>query len=701
MNIRKSILLRVRISLLLVALFGGAVVYQLLRLQYAQGAEWQALGQAIGYRFRAIPATRGNIFAADGSLLATSLPFYQLAIDPSVIDDVAIKEELEGLCKNLSAFFRDKTPQAYHRRILRARREGRQYVPLGNRKIGYQEKKRMENWPVFHLGQMKGGVIFEKVERRFQPFGHLGQRTVGRVNEENKGTVGLEHSFNKQLAGLNGQALFQKMVGGGWKPVYDGSELRPQDGYDVYTTLDVNLQDISTNVLRNALESHEADYGVAIVMEVATGEIRAMVNLSRGQDGRYQEAYNYAVGSQGAREPGSTFKLASMIALLEETELQLSDSVQTGNGEMKFFDQVMHDHSIGGFGTLSVQEVFEKSSNIGVAKLVTEHFGRKPAKFIDYFRKMGLTEPLDFQIVGEGRPYIKDPSDSSWSGVSLPWISHGYELKLTPLHMLTLYNAVANDGKMMKPQLVSAIRAKDQTVKTFGHQVLNEQICAGKTLQQVQQMLRGVVERGTARNISGGKFNISGKTGTAKRFQNGRYTNAYYTSFAGYFPSEAPKYSCIVVIDHPKGFRIYGSDVAAPVFKDIADRVYALERDLHQPKALKRGIPKDFPLIQSGHRSELKLVCDQLGVSNHSRGQAQWVQTEVVNQAVIWTPNDAGAQEVPDVQGMTLRDALYLLENRGLEVSVTGRGRVKHQSLPPGTRAANKHIELTLSEWPF
>jgi cell division protein FtsI (penicillin-binding protein 3) len=697
-SIKRDIVFRVRIAFILTFLVAGAVVFRLVKIQYIEGEKWVDLGETIGMKVMNVKATRGNIYADDGSLLATSLPFYRLAFDPNLATDGLFKGNIDSLSFLLSTYYKDLSATQYKRKISDARTEGRRYTIINRKEIGYQDKKLMERWPIFREGRLKGGVIFEKVEKRFLPFSHLGYRTIGNVNQSDRGVVGLEYSFNKQLAGENGKALYQKMAGGGWKPVYDGTEKRPVDGYDILTTINVDVQDVTESALLEELQKHRADYGVAVVMEVATGEIKAISNLSRNSNGDYYERYNFAVGNQGSREPGSTFKLASMIALLEETNVQLTDSIDTGDGELEFFDQTMRDHKPGGYGKLTVQEVFEKSSNVGVAKLITHHFSTQPEKFIDYMKRMKLDQPLGFQMVGEGKPYIKDPSDSTWSGISLPWMSHGYELKMTPLQTLTLYNAVANGGKMVKPIIVKGVMKADRIVKNYHTEVINKKICSKETLNALKIMMEGVVERGTASNINHSHYKIAGKTGTAKKVKNGRYVREYYTSFAGYFPAEAPKYSCIVVIDNPKGYQIYGSDVSAPVFKEIADKIYSLELDLHEISDRETEITGVFPYIKAGNQEELTMICNEFGISNHSKGESEWVKTDVIDQAVYWEENKVEYERVPDVRGMTLRDAIYVLENLGLKVQTDGRGRVATQSLAPGGKIVKgSEIKLQMS----
>ena len=686
MNIRKSILLRVRVAFLAFLIFGLAIAYRILDLQVWEGDRWKTMADEIGLQYRKITATRGNIYSDNGSLLLTSLPFYKVAFDPTVSEEGLFRNEIDSLCILLSRFFRDKRSSDYKRMIMAARLKGREYMVLNNEEITYQDKKEMMKWPLFKQGRMRGGVIFEKVDKRFYPFSMLGYRTIGYINQSNEG-AGLEYSFNEYLAGNDGEALFRKVAGGRWRQVYDGTEIRPVNGLDIITTIDVNLQDVSQTALLRALEDHEADYGCVVVMEVQTGEIKAISNLSRTVSGNYAERYNYAVGSQGLTEPGSTFKLASMIALLEETKISLDDSIETGEGVYQYFDRTMPDHKPGGFGKITVKEAFAKSSNIGISKLVYAHFGHNPQRYIDHIKSMGLGKPVGFQMMGEGHPYIKDTTDKTWSGVSLPWMSIGHELTMTPLQTLTFYNAIANNGKMIQPIIVKATLKAGTPMKTFGSIVLNKKICSDETLEKVRILLREVVVNGTASNISHSHYPIAGKTGTSQKLIDGRYTKKYYTSFVGYFPADNPKYSCIVVIDNPKGYRQYGSDVAAPVFKEIADKIYSSNLKMHPPMPDKFYVDETiFPVIRSGNLSDLVMICNQLGISNHKRSGEEWVKTKTTANYINWVENDPHAGLMPDVVGMTLKDAIYILENQGYEVRFKGIGRVIGQSEYPGRK---------------
>ncbi|MFA0962819.1 penicillin-binding protein [Roseivirga sp. BDSF3-8] len=683
MNIKKSILLRVRIAFLLIVLFAGAIVFRIVHIQQVEGERWRQKAENIGLKFRTVRATRGNIYSDNGSLLATSLPFYRVAFDPTIADDEMFRNGIDSLCLNLSRYYGDRSPQEYKRRIVNARAKNQEYLVLNRRMINYVDKKKMAEWPIFRKGRLKGGVIFQKDEQRFKPFRSLAARTIGYLNENEYG-AGLEYSFNEKLSGRDGEALYQKISGGNWKPVFDGSEVKPIEGLDIETTLDINLQDVVQTSLLKHLTAHRAEYGCAVVMEVQTGEIKAISNLSLNDKEYYVERYNYAV--QGVREPGSTFKLASMIALLEDSHLNLNDSIDTGDGKYMFHNQTMRDHKPGGYGKISIEEAFAYSSNIAIAKMVDARFGLNPQRYMDYIKDMGLDRPLGFQMVGEGVPKLKTPGDPTWSGISLPWISHGYEVEQTPLQTLAFYNAIANDGKMITPIIVKKLFNNGRLEKEFEPAVINSSICSRETLKKVRRMLEAVVEYGTAQNINDAYYKIAGKTGTAQKLINGRYSRKYYTSFVGYFPAEAPRYSCIVVIDEPKGYNQYGSDVAAPVFEEIANKIFARNVQLHPP------LPTEFvadtstwPVMRAGRRDDLLRITREMGIDKVvAPGTEEWVHTKLEGDTVMLATHNVRKGIVPDVRGMTLRDAVYLLENCGLQVHFNGNGRVRTQSLLPG-----------------
>lgn len=697
MNIKRSIVLRVRIAFILVALFAGAIFYRIVHLQFMEGEKWQAKSETLNFQYKQVTATRGNIYAADGSLLATSLPFYRVVIDPMMAKEDVFSKGIDSLSYFLSSHFKDKSANSYKRMIRDARSDKKRYVILNRTQIGYQDMQKMAKWPIFRNGRSGGGVIFEKVEKRYRPFNNLASRTVGFVNEDKNG-AGIEYSFNNFLEGKNGKALFQRIAGGSWKPVFDAEDIKPDDGYDILTTLDVNIQDVAESALLRQLTNKDAEFGCVIVMEVATGQIKALINLQKNKDGLgYGENYNFAIGDQGLTEPGSTFKLLSMLALLEEGKINLKDSIDTGKGTFKFYDRNMNDSKEGGYGKITIKEAFEKSSNVAISRLVEDNFGHNPSKFVAYIEKAGLDKPIDFQLKGEGVPYFKKPGEKNWYGTTLPWMSIGYEAKLTPLHTLMLYNAVANDGKMVKPMIVQAVARGNQIEEKYETEVVRRSIASSKTIDQLKILLEGVVENGTAKNVYTEEYKIAGKTGTAQKLIGGRYTQRYYTSFAGYFPADNPKYSAIVVIDSPKGFAAYGGDVSAPVFKEIADKIFAQDLELNEKENDKTYLTSNsgtFPMIQAGKMDELQMICNKFGISNHLSGETEeeWVKSNPVNKAIIWKANKTDSPTVPDVTGMSLRDALYVLENKGIRVVYQGKGRVRGQSINPGSPVNNAYV---------
>ncbi|MBC7391564.1 MAG: transpeptidase family protein [Opitutaceae bacterium] len=687
MGIKFTILLRVRLAFMFVLAFSLAIIWKVAHLQIVEGAHWKEVAEEILLDYKDVKATRGNIYSDNGSLLATSLPFYQLAFDPTAPKDKYFREGIDSLSMLMSRFFGDRSPEEYKRKLTDARKKRKRYLILSEKNLTYGQKKIISSWPIFRLGQFRGGVVFDKIDKRHRPFGYMAFRTVGFVNDQNQG-AGLEYSYNSQLGGKKGEALFQRIAGGNWRPLYDENYVKPEDGYDIQTTLDVNLQDVAEDALYRHLLRHDADYGTVVLMEVKTGEIKAMANLSKNSAGGYEERYNYAVGDQGLTEPGSTIKLASLLALFEDSDLNLKDTVFGDWGRHAFYDRIMVDSKPEGYGTLTVKEAFAYSSNIGVAKLVVDHFGSKPQKYIDYLQKFGLGKKVGFQMAGEAQPYIKNTYDSSWSGISLPWICHGYEMKLAPIHTLCLYNAVANDGKMIKPIIVKEVRKADKILEKYETDEIVEKICSEKTLAKAREMLEEVVVSGTAKNIAGTHYKIAGKTGTAQRLVKGRYTKTYYTSFAGYFPADKPKYSCIVVIDNPKGYNQYGADVAAPVFKEIADKVYATDKEMHKLLEEKKFFDKEgiFPMVKAGFLEDLRYLCNHFGISNHANEKEDWVAAVPKNNAIIWQNRVVRKELVPDCKGFTLKDAMYVLGNNGLRVEYSGTGRVVQQSLVPGQR---------------
>ena len=678
MNLRASILLRMRIVCFVGAIVACAIFAKILHVQYTMPKQ-KVKPAPLQPRHMSLFANRGNIYASDRSLLATSLPFYKLAMDPTLPTSFILEENLDSLCHYLSTYFKEDSQMGYKQRILEARASSKRYILLSKEEIGHKEKKALMQWPLIREGQWIGGVILEKTSKRFRPFGYMALRTIGHLDWKQRGIVGLEHSFDEILGGEDGRVLIARAAGGKWYPLYDGSEIYPRHGKDIVATLDPNAQEVAHSSLLQALYTHRAHHGSVAIMDVHTGELKAMVNLTRTKYKTYESSYNYIVGSQGVVEPGSTFKLVTMLALLEETSLQLEDTIDTGEGSYHFYNESMYDTKKGGYGKITVREAFEKSSNIGIAKLAVKYFEKNPERFIHYIHKLKLHKPLGFQLKGEGRNYIKTSADSSWSGTSLPWMAHGYELKVSPLHILTLYNGIAADGQMITPLLVRSIMQDGKVVEQFQSRVIESHMASKEVIEQIQSLLLGVVRSGTAKNIHSPFYQIAGKTGTAKKYKNGEYRNQYYTSFIGYFPADDPQYTCLVIIDDPQAGQFYGAKVAAPVFRSISDKLCR--------KGLSVSLSEnatDLPRIGGGWLPDIQFLCKELSVAHQSHNDLGWVRTKAVNGKVhFWKVSSQ--RTVPDLRGMTYKDALYLLENQKLKVVRKGKGlRVKTQSLRPG-----------------
>lgn len=687
MGIRNSILLRVRFAFLLIVVMAAAILVRISDLQFVERDKWEKAGKANRVKVRRVDATRGNILADDGSLLATSIPFYKLAFDPCVSNDSIFNSGIDSLSYLLSRYFKEKSASEYDSILRTARKKKRRYLILSHKLVKHQDKKHIDNWPIFRQGRHTGGLIFTKYEKRFRPFEELGRRTIGFISKDEKAQFtgrGLEFSFNKDLAGTDGEALFQRVSGNQWKPLDDGAQVRAENGLDIQTTINMDIEEHAHNVLEQALIDNDANFGTVLLMEVKTGEIKAIVNLGKNSKGEYIEDFNYAI--QGVMEPGSTFKSASMLALLEEYDIDLQDSVNTGDGKYMFYDEcIMTDAHYNGFGMLSVEEVIEKSSNIGISKLVFKYFREDPERFMHYLDRFNLTSTIGFQMEGEGKPYINRPGDPNWSGCSLPWISIGYEVETSPLQMLTFYNAIANNGKMVEPRIVKRVLRGNDVVAEYGVRTINKKISSDRSLKAMQGMLKKVVDSGTARKINTTEFEIAGKTGTTQKVKEGAYTKNYFTSFVGYFPADAPRYSMIVAIDEPKGAKRYGGDVCAPVFLDIAEVVYArtTERDIH---FVDNENAKAFPYIKAGNYNDLLLLSDAFDIQQVSENTSQWVKTKVMGDTIAWVNAKVKKGRMPDVRGMTLRDAMYLIETEGATVHSSGNGRVVQQSITPGGR---------------
>ncbi|MBU8891308.1 MAG: PASTA domain-containing protein [Bacteroidales bacterium] len=694
MPLKKEIVWRVGVIYIFMLAFAILIIGKILYLQLIEGAKWKDKAQTLTLQDITIEPNRGDILASDGRLLASSVPYYEIRMDTrsTGMDDAIFNSGIDSLSMKLSELFRDKSQSEYKNDLVKARKSGERFH-LIKRRVNYNQLKKIKTFPIFRLGQYKGGFIAIQTNLRIQPHVSLASRTIGKTTlGEGGNVVGIEGAYDKEMKGVEGVRLMQRLNGNVWMPVHDGNEVEPRDGMDIVTTIDVDIQDVAENALLKQLTRHEARHGTAVLMEVSTGEIKAIVNLQRNSKGQYKESYNYAIGE--SRAPGSTFKLASIIALLEDGYVELEDTVHTGNGEIMYYDKKIADTKKGGHGIITVQEVFELSSNVGISKLVTDYYTGKEEKFINRLYGMNLNNRLGIAIKGEGEPEIKYPGDKLWSGVSLPQMSIGYEVRLTPLQTLTLYNAIANDGKMVKPKFVKGLMYHGDLVKTFNTEVLKQSVCSRSTLRKVKIMLEGVVERGTAKNIRNENYKIAGKTGTAQiANKESGYSDkskiSYQASFAGYFPADNPKYSCIVVVNAPSRNVYYGNLVAGPVFKEIADKVYATNVDMHEGLKMADNEMEseiDIPYTKNSNRDELKNALNYLGINvNDEDVVSDWVLTTRLDSCVKLENRTIVQNLMPNVKGMGVKDAVFILENMGLSVELQGRGTILKQSIAPGT----------------
>lgn len=706
-EVKKDILWRVALVYLFMVLFSIAIFSRIIYLQFAEKEKWSvSTGDAL-LREVPVPSSRGDIYSADGRVLALSVPFYEIRMDFTVetLTNDVFYGNIDALSKNLASLFGDKSWDRYKRDMIRARKARRQYY-LVKKDVTYEQMVRAKEFPIFRMGRYKGGVRFIEDSKRVRPNGYLAARTIGTTTKSELGNrVGIEGSFDEILAGRQGVALQKLIEGDMYVPVGDGNMVEPVDGKDVITTLDLNFQDVAEKALLKQLKAHNAGHGTAVLMEVKTGEIKAMANLQRDESGRYWESYNFAVGESTV--PGSTFKLVSLMLAMEDGYIDIDDIINTGNGEISFYGKKLVDSGDESYGSITVQEVFEKSSNVGVSKIIFENYKDNPQKFINGIYRLGLNKQMDFDIRGEGIPDINYPGKPGWSGISLPWMSIGYEMAVTPLQMLTLYNALANDGVMVKPRLVKEIRFHGNLVQRFDTEVLNSSICSRSTLKKLRKMCEGVVEKGTAMNLRNDNFKIGGKTGTAqipdkKTGYRDKSRITYQASFVGYFPADDPQYSCIVVVNAPSRYVYYGNVVAGPVFREIANKVYATSLKLHDPINRGRVSLADIPFAKSGNAKALDKVLGTLNIPNEFQDRkSKWVTPSITGEKLMVSPRPVIGNLVPNVVGMGLKDAVFLMEDAGLRVNVNGRGTVKYQSVMPGTLARNVgavNLEMTIPD---
>ncbi len=694
-------------------LFALGILYRICIIQFAEGKEWKAKAEALTTAVFSIEAVRGNIFDVNGALLATSLPYYEIAVDINApgIDDKLFKTNRDSLAFLLSKLFGDKSESDYLKILRKARSDKDRYVIL-QRNVSYKDLQTLKTFPIFRKGR-RGGLVTLQTNKRERPFQILAARTIG-LSRPGIKAVGLEGAFDTILKGEGGKRLMQKIAGDVWRPINDENEVEPKDGSDIYTTIDINIQDVAEHALYKTLMLNKASHGCAVLMEVKTGAIKAIANLSKVKDDTtYYENLNHAI--LDATEPGSTFKLASLLAVIDDYNVSLDEKVNVGNGEVTYYNKTIKDAHPPKKPILSVQEIFETSSNVGVSKIITKYYSKDPQLYVDKIKSFHLNKKLGLSIPGEGNPLIKNVKDKDWSGVSLPQMSYGYETLITPLQILALYNAVANDGRMVKPRFVNEIKRNGITIQKFGTEVLVEQIVKKETIVKAKKMLEGVVQNGSGKGLNITAFKVGGKTGTAQIAKTGIKKGSgktaygdigdrsYQASFVGYFPAENPLYTCIVIINSPSNGIYYGNVVAGPVFKEIAEKIYSSSVDFIQPINIKKDILTKAPKVITTKSNELNGIAKAFSLPiNQTDSDKYATQNQKDTVKISLYENTIESQlkngVMPNLTGLSAKDALFLLENHGLYVRLLGFGSVKKQSIEAGQRIGKGNkIILTLS----
>jgi len=689
LEVKKDILWRAYICFIGMVLFGVIILVKVFILQNVDGAYWRGMADSLHTSYVSLDAERGTIYSEEGRMLSTSVPYFDLRIDFAADglrakDGKVFTDNVDSLSIRLSEMFGDRTSREY-KQLLREGYKSKDRYFLLKRDVPFNQYREVRRFPMFRLGANKGGLIAETKNKRINPFKLLANRTIG-LARENAQNVGLERTYDNYLKGVTGKRLMRRIAGGTFVPV-EGYDIEPENGRDIITTLDVNMQDIVETALMNMMEQNEAEFGSCILMEVKTGKIKAIANLGRQPDGSYWEDMNHALQ---VGEPGSTFKLATVIAVLEDRFTTMNGMVDLNYGRWQVGRRTVYDSEPHHRTNVTIKQAFELSSNVGMAKLAYQYYYKRPNDFVARLKQLKLDQKTGIDLMGEGDPIIKNTASRTWSATSLPWMAFGYEVLVSPLQTCMLYNAVANNGKMMRPYLVNSIMEYGKPVKEIEPIVIMDSICSKSTLRQVKKMLEGVVLEGTAKKLWTPYYSFAGKTGTAL-VANGRRGYAdkiYQSSFAGYFPANDPQYTCVVVIKNkPHAAHFYGASVAGPVFREVADKLYAIAVEKQKP--LQSRMQVDTLLaLKNGKGSELKEILNTLHLPwEGAVSSTNWVSAGVNGQRKVeLEPVDQEKGAVPNVTGMGLKDALYLLENAGLRVEIRGSGKVTAQSIPGGTK---------------
>ncbi len=702
MDRKKELLVRVYMVLGAFIILAMVIMVRVVKVSLVEGDKWKDRSKH-NVKMRTLTAERGNIYAEDYNLLSTSLKFFEIHMDLTVSKESLFYDNIDSLAYCLSkSIGKHKSQSEWKNDLVRAKKDKKQYYPIA-RRITVEEFNQVKRFPILRKGRNAGGLISESFNKRTKPYNEFASRTIGE-DRLNASKIGLEGYFDTFLKGDSTQVLMKRIspVKDDWVPIYDLENFEPGRGNDIVTTISIDIQDIVHNELLSRVVELEAEAGAAIVMDVRSGAIKAISNFRRMANGKYGEIYNDAIGRMS--EPGSTFKLASTLALLDDGYCDLESSVDLKGGKMKFYDQWMYDSDIHGLGRVTLTEAFQKSSNVGISKLVHDHYNNKNGRvqFVEKLTQLGMTQKTKVEIIGEKTPKVKHPikNKKRWYGTTIPWMAHGYELMVTPLQMLNLYNTIANGGKMMKPYLVSEIKDGEKTVKKFNPKVLNGQIVKSQVVHDAQELLKGVVKSGTGRKLQSSIVDIAGKTGTTRvnyaTIKEGE-RKEYNASFAGYFPSEGPKYSMIVVIYKPQGSVYYGASAAGPAYKKIAERITTLSNNLIYSEESRMITKVELPESNAGYKKDFERVFDYVGLDYKTKKKGNWVEVDPFETKMLIDKKRISKSSVPNVKGMGARDAIYVLENLGMNVEVSGVGKVVKQTIKPGSKNKGQDITIYLN----
>ncbi len=673
-NIKKGITWRVVFGMGIMLLLSIWVSVQMFRIQLNEGEKWLAMSDSAMIRYQDISPARGNIYSDNGSLLSTSMPIYEIRWDASVVNDDTFQYYVDQLSQQLHDLFPDQSLSYFKSKLITGKKTNSKYV-LIRRKVNYPDQKKMQDFPIFSKGKYGGGFLAELTTKRVKPAGNLAFRTIGYCTEDNPG-VGLERSYNEDLSGVYGKRLVQK-ISGGYRPINDNNLVDPQNGRDVHTTINIDFQEIAQRSLEKALHKHNADHGCVLVMEVSTGHIKAISNLSRRKEGVYAEHYNYCVGE--SYEPGSVWKVFTAMAALEDKLVDVDDVIDIYNGERDYYGKKMKDSDKGRYAEMSFKQAFARSSNVAFSSIIFDNYANNPSKYISFLRKLNLDKPTGVEILGEPVPFLNHPSSNSWSQLTLPWLAIGYENQHTPLQLLTAYNGIINDGVMVSPQLVTKVTDAGIIIKTIDNSKNIVQVCSKETSDKIKEITAEVFLTGSARGVSSDIVPMAGKTGTAQIASSSGYqkTRMYNASFIGHFPANNPVYSIYVMVNKPSNGDFYASKVAAPVFAEVAENIFTISVKKELDKS-----NKHIPQYHAGYYKDMKYIDSLLGSTQNTKAEIVRNNSKTDSYKSV----QLNQENMPNIIDFGAKDALYVTEILGLKPQLKGHGRVISQSPLPGEK---------------